>query len=181
MLKKFEKWTFWLLLLCLGNAVPLAIPFAITINASDKITDPQPAQNSIVYKKYHNDRFQYEIDYPETLIPQGEATNGDGQRFISKDGKIEMAVYARYNVFEQNISQLFQEYLTLSSKERAVKITYKVLKKNFFVISGNKGSKIFYQKTILRDDIVQTFEIEYENREKSTYDNVVATIAKSFQ
>lgn len=35
------------------------------------------------YRTYHNSRFDYSISYPaDILIPQGEAINGDGQKFF---------------------------------------------------------------------------------------------------
>src|SRR5574341_695767 len=40
------------------------------------------------YRTYHNARFNYSISYPfKVLIPQGEAVNGDGQKFLSQDGR----------------------------------------------------------------------------------------------
>lgn len=51
------------------------------------------------YKFYNNARFGYSISYPsDLLVPQGEAENGDGQKFLSMDKSAEMLVYGRYKI-----------------------------------------------------------------------------------
>lgn len=58
----------------------------------------QMAEANGQYEVYCNDRFDYCIDYPDFLIPQGEADNGDGQEFISADGQILMRVYHAFEI-----------------------------------------------------------------------------------
>jgi hypothetical protein len=57
----------------------------------------QSSENQLVprnFKIYINERYNYSILYPlDLLYPQGEAANGDGQKFLSKDGLVEMLVY----------------------------------------------------------------------------------------
>jgi hypothetical protein len=59
-------------------------------------------------------------------------------------------------------------------------VSYKTIKSNWFVVSGYNGGKIFYQKTMLKNDVLKTFSIEYDESQKSTYDTVTARIARSF-
>ena len=47
----------------------------------------------VVYKDYCNARFGFCISYPNTFKAQGESYNGDGQEFISADGKSSLLVY----------------------------------------------------------------------------------------
>ncbi|MCK9535870.1 MAG: hypothetical protein M0Q98_14455 [Pseudomonas sp.] len=54
------------------------------------------SDSSASYETYHNQRYDYRLEYPDFLIPQGEATNQDGQKFISKDQRIELLVYRDY-------------------------------------------------------------------------------------
>jgi len=55
-----------------------------------------------VYKRYHNARFGYSIDYRSDLLePQGEAANGDGQGFRSRDGSAELKVWAADNATKE--------------------------------------------------------------------------------
>ena len=49
------------------------------------------------WKSYTNARFAYAVRYPPALFPQGEADNGDGQIFLSRDGHAELLVYGSYD------------------------------------------------------------------------------------
>ena len=61
------------------------------------------------------------------------------------------------------------------------KITYKVSRSNWFVISGYENENIFYEKTIFRNDEFMTFEIEYPKDQKSIFNPIAAKISKSFK
>jgi hypothetical protein len=134
-----------------------------------------PAQKT--YKTYSNARFAYSISYPSDLLkPQGEAENGDGQIFLAKDGA-EMRVYGSNNVLEQTLKDVYQEALNDLGKG----VTYKLLRRDYFVVSGKKDGKIYYRKTIKRDDQFLTFTIEYDAGDKAVYDKVTTKIVASFK
>ena len=52
--------------------------------------------SSVIYETYHNQRYGYTVEYPSFLIGQGEASNQDGQKFVSEDQTIELLVYRDY-------------------------------------------------------------------------------------
>lgn len=134
--------------------------------------------NNLKYKHYVNVRFEFSVNYPsELLFPQGESDNGDGQRFISKDEKVEMTVSGIHSL-KKPLRVLYKE--AISERENAV-ITYKILKKDFFVISGKSNGKIFYQKTMEKDEVFKTFAIEYDESLKETFNPITATISNSFK
>ncbi len=128
------------------------------------------------YQTYSNARYGYAISYPSDLLtPQGEAENGDGQIFKNKDA--EMRVWGSHNALRRTLKQEYQA----GSKDYGRGITYQALLKNSFVISGRRGGKIFYQKTIFKDDQFFTLTIEYKESKRQVYDSVVTKIAKSFK
>lgn len=127
------------------------------------------------YKTYSNARFGYSVSYPANiLIPQGEPDNGDGQVFLSRDGHAEMRVFGRYNVQNETLRSAF------NSAQEGKSVTYKLLRGNFYVVSGHKDGKIFYEKTMLKGDTFKTFMIEYDEADASTYDAITARVARSF-
>ncbi len=134
------------------------------------------AQNN--YKTYTNARFKYSIDYPaDLLIPQGESENGDGQVFHEKSrSSVEMRVYGGYNVSNETLRSRYAELIRKWNN-----VTYKVIRRDWFVVSAMVNGKIHYQKTILRGDTFKTFEIEYDAVRGSTYNDVTDRIAKSFK
>ena len=129
------------------------------------------------YKTYANARFKYSISYPaDLLIPQGESENGDGQVFREKPGSVEMRVYGGYNVSNETLRSRYAELIRKWNN-----VTYKVIRRDWFVVSAMVNGKIHYQKTILRGDIFKTFEIEYDAVRGSTYNDVTDRIARSFK
>ena len=130
------------------------------------------------FKTYTNARFKYSISYPaDLLIPQGEAENGDGQVFKEKSASsVEMRVWGGY-ALDETLRGKFDELTRMWGKG----VTYKVLRKDWFVVSAMVNGKIHYQKTVWRGDTFKTFQIEYDAVRGSTYNEVTDRIAKSFK
>jgi hypothetical protein len=95
----------------------------------------------ITYKTYSNARFEYSISYPNLLVPQGEATNGDGQKFRSRDGRAELIVYGGHNALEKTLRDIYDDEVSATAHPKRV-VTYKVLRTDWFVVSGREGGKI---------------------------------------
>ena len=136
-----------------------------------------PPQNN--YQTYANARFKYSISYPaDLLVPQGEADNGDGQVFKEKgNSSVEMRVYGGYNALNETLAGRYEKLI----REWGNGVSYKVLRKDWFVVSAMVSGKIHYQKTMLRGDTFKTFEIEYDAVRGSTYNEVTDRISKSFK
>jgi hypothetical protein len=136
---------------------------------------PSPGKE-LRYKLYGNSRFGYSVEYPaELLIPQGEAPNGDGQIF--RNDEAEMRVYGSNLLLNETLQA---EYESLLKEKKGV--TYKVVKKDFFVISGKDKGRIYYQKMMHgENDDFLIFMIEYPETKRAIYDEVVTRIVKSFK
>ncbi len=135
------------------------------------------------YANYHNQRFNYSIAYPKDILyPQGESDDGDGQKFLSKDADASLIIYGSNNVLNQSLQDLYLEESRGGTHDNPKKVvTYKVLKNNWFVISGYNSGKIFYQKTILNKDQFKSFYFEYPASKKKIYDPITKHIASSFK
>lgn len=135
--------------------------------------------------KYGNARFGYEVSYPpDLLIPQGEAENGDGQCFLSREGDVELCVWGSHNAMDETIQSNFQKDIQEKTPGHPDKsVTFKQIKGSTYVVSGYLGDKIFYQKTIHipQDDIFTTCYLIYPADKKQEFDSVVTSISKSFQ
>jgi len=141
------------------------------------------SEQELVYKRYVNIRFGYGVSYPQALlIPQGEADNNDGQKFLSKEGDVELAVWGTNNVFDETLQSKFQNESMGHTKEHPdLQVTYKKLGINWFVVSGFIDGKVFYQKTIFDDETFLTCYITYPPERKQVWDQIAATISKSFK
>lgn len=145
--------------------------------------------NNISFDTYCNPRFRYCVDYPKGLVyPQPESENGDGRVFKNKKGEEILTVFGRNNSDPDfghiSLEQQFNDDLHGAEEENGNKgrvITYQKLGKDFFVISGLKNGKVFYQKTINKDEAFAFAILEYDENEKMIFDKVSDRIFKSFK
>lgn len=129
-------------------------------------------------RQYCNARFAFCIDYPKNFIMQAAPENGDGRTFKSKDGTVKMLAYGSNNSLMEKLSTRFNAE---SSSSDTRKVTYKLFKPDFFVISGVENKNVFYQKVLFKNDEYKTFLIIYPVTQKKIYDAVTAKIAASFK
>lgn len=169
------------------TALTLSISLSLLLCGSNNLPErsfSQPPATPIVqraaYRRYTNVRFAYAVSYPAgILIPQGEATNSDGQIFRSRDGHAEMRVFGRHNIDNETIKSAFEK--AVAGEDGAARVlTYKLLKGDTYVVSGRRNGKIFYEKTMLKGDVFKTFTIEYDESERARYDPITARISRSF-
>ena len=130
------------------------------------------------YDCYTNHKYGYVIAWPvKYLVPQGEADDGGGQYFTSKDGRAKLACWAVFNnVAGQTLQKAFQEAL----KESGTEPSYKHLGKDFFVVSGLKDGRIYYRKTVSGGRVQATFELTYDQALKAEFNPIAADLARSF-
>lgn len=158
-----------------GGAWPSNMISCATINGSIS------RGKGVTYRTYTNARYGYSIVYPVGLLePQGEAENGDGQKFLSKDKKVLLLVFGANNIDNDSAKTGFDKFVKDMNAEQGRVVTYKVLKKNWFVASGRHDNNLFYSKTIYRGDTFTSFIIEYPASERATYDPIVTRISRSF-
>ena len=60
------------------------------------------------------------------------------------------------------------------------KVTYKVQKANWFVLSGQTGQAIFYAKTLFSHDQFKSFELTYDRSAAALYNPLVSRVASCF-
>jgi hypothetical protein len=136
-----------------------------------------------VYKTYHNAKYEYSISYPKNILyPQGEADNGDGQKFLSKDAGAHLLVYGSNNALDESLAERFREESRDGMADNPKKVvTYKRLKNNWFIVSGFIAGRIFYQKTLLNQGQFKSFYFEYPENQKARYEPLIKGLVASFQ
>ncbi len=125
----------------LGGIFIICLVLGVCLVADARVTQEK-------YSTYSNARFSYVISYPAGLLtPQGESDNGDGQKFLSRDGQVEMIVYGSENASEQSLRDLYNSQLRGEGNAQSKRqVTYKVLRGNWFVVSGYEGDRVYYQR-----------------------------------
>jgi hypothetical protein len=137
-----------------------------------------PSPSAFVWKRYTNVRFQYSICYPEDLlIPQGESPNSDGQKFLAKDGA-QLLVFGRNAMGESLKDALASTEARLT--DSSGKITYRALRPNWFVVSGQNANADFYAKTLYSRDQFKSFELTYDHSATAVYKPLIGRLASCF-
>jgi hypothetical protein len=138
-----------------------------------------PASDDAAWATYANSRFAYSICYPKNLLnPQGESPNGDGQKFLAKDGA-QLLVYGSNNALNESINDVFNRTASRLAGTSG-KVTYKAIKPAWFVLSGQTSNTIFYAKTLYAKDLLLSFELTYDNSQSSVYNPVAAKLGSCF-
>jgi hypothetical protein len=131
------------------------------------------------WKTYTNARFRYGICYPaDLLVPQGEADNSDGQAFLAKDGA-KLLVYGSNNALNQTLKNVLDDTASRLARDSG-KVTYKAIKRNWFVVSGQDQQTVFYAKTIYAREQFKSFELTYDSSLSAVYKPVLNRLAGCF-
>ncbi|MDX8529723.1 hypothetical protein RFM41_10245 [Mesorhizobium sp. VK25A] len=128
---------------------------------------------------YVNARFGTVCAFPDQIFTERmpEPENGDGLEWHSTDGA-SVACYGSYNALGDTPKSLVEN--EKSSPESGEKITYSKAGKNWAVLSGTKGDKIFYRRSVFgKEDAIHSVFIEYPAALKAKYDPLVGAIAAS--
>jgi hypothetical protein len=146
------------------------------------LASPLLVAKDIVYDTYHNVNYDYSIEYPKNILtPQEADPDGAGRTFTSKnaDASLSLRANALNQPFEEIYNEACREEL---AQEPTRTITYKVIKPNWFVISGyREGGMIYYKKTILNNGMLKTFIFMYQANKKATYDPITKHLVASFK
>ena len=163
-----------------GSNVAPGTPITIRVSLGAKSV-PVSGENQ-TFKTYSNARFNYSIDYPDSLlIPQNESANSDGQTFQSADAQALLLVSGSYNALDETIESRFRKELAAAEQDGTRAITYQRQKSNWYVTSGDEGINTFYQKTMLKNGVFIEFRLTHPKAAEKSFDPVTTRISRSFR
>ena len=157
---------------------------SVVESRQNKVSSPTQSiphvHNVIVYgyNEYFNERFKYRVKYPNNLKEGKHSFNGDGCHFRSPDGTASFLVAGYWNNASMSDGTIENEYNDAVA-DYGYAVQYKILKSNYFVISGTKSGKIFYHVTKWLGDIGVTAILEYDESKEDSYNQACGTILKS--
>ena len=129
---------------------------------------------------YSNVRYDYSIDYPDTLLtPEEESPSLDGLVFQPKSGHADVRVWAR-TALDESVGD------ALRSDEQndcpGVTAAYEVSKPTYAAFScvTPKG-QIVYRKMVKRGDVLAVVRFEYDPGEQSIWDAAIKQMANSLR
>lgn len=113
--------------------------------------------------------------YPSEIFSEKiSSTSSDTEKTFFANGAI-LHVYGSILYPKSNLKNEYTSSLKAHSSNQS-QITYKIFKKDWFVISGTTEKNIFYQKSKISDKSLTTWEITYEKSRKQIYDQLVTQL-----
>jgi hypothetical protein len=131
---------------------------------------------------YANPRFGTTADYPADLftVLDPPPENGDGQRFHTPDGRADLTIYGAWSEAGDTPKSYVDEFVDASGAG----VTYRQITDHFFVASGMREGKIFYERCNLLahpEAVVHCFSISYPQQEKTEWDPIVSRLSSSLR
>ena len=136
----------------------------------------------VAFKKITPCSFSIEIPVDMKITKMYDDSSPDycDYEVLLKDGYSIMELHSLLNTrFDESTIDGFYQAALEGSK---LKITYKMLGSNFFVISGfnQENGNVVYWKRVLGENFVSDLHIEYNESRKSVIEKYIARISKSF-
>lgn len=97
----------------------------------------------INYNTYHNDSYDYSIDYPDDDYFQISKTYEDGMRLQNDNGEVLISLTSNWNPNGESLQQAYDK--AVREKPNA---TYKFLGKTFFTITYEDNGLLIFRKTM---------------------------------
>jgi hypothetical protein len=137
------------------------------------------AQDNHAWKTYTNERFGFSVCYPSDLLRPGTAPdNNDGLTFIGSNGA-KIAAWGSLNAMDWTLADSARQDEQRLAHD-AGRVTYKVIRKAFYVLSGRKGDQIFYNRTALANCKFSAVELTYPTADSAIWNAISARVSQCF-
>jgi len=136
-------------------------------------------QTQSSYVQYRNTKYRFSAQVPATLAKIQESSSGDKATASSEDGQTKLLFLVKRN--NQTIQQLYQEWTaehTVRDPDKTV--DYKVLRQDWFVVSGSDKTNDYYVKVAVRGPTAIFLCLEYPKDGGVFSKETLATLSKSF-
>jgi hypothetical protein len=166
-----------------GDQATIDVPVAVLSGGGDAAGSPQPQPQPSAapsspapppWVTYANERFEFSLTIPGSLQPTGSAANGDGQRFVSADGRGFLTVSGSNNVDGLTAEEVLAERRAALVAEGA-DFRYEDVEGQLVSLSGYVGDDIFYDRLAVGQGSVVSVEWRYPKTQREEYDAPVET------
>lgn len=139
----------------------------------------QVARDAAGFKVLADDKTGVQIGIPQKLLPKRDVTPSGGSRWQSADEKVTLDT-STTPPGGDDLAAIFEKAITVSPNSPR-KITYKLLRPDFFVVTGETPTGRFYRRLSAGPQGLRGFSIGYDKALAPTVDKLVIAIAASFE
>ena len=139
----------------------------------------QSARDAAGFKLLADDKTGVQIGIPQKLLPKRDVTPSGGSRWQSADEKVTLDT-STTPPGGDDLAAIFEKAITVNPNSPR-KITYKLLRPDFFVVTGETPTGRFYRRLSAGPQGLRGFSIGYDKALAPTVDKLVIAIAASFE
>lgn len=138
----------------------------------------QAARDATGFRVLDDTRTGVRIGIPEKVLPRRETTPAGGSRWQSADGRITLDATA--SPPGEDLAASFERATAVNRNVPGRKITYKLLRPDFFVVTGETPTGKFYRRLAAGPEGTRGFSIGYDKALAQVVDRLVIAIAATF-
>ena len=164
---------------------PGRLPLVVCVLAG-LMTSSRPATAATAvtqgWSSYKNERFGFQLSYPGGLFQRTETPNSErGALWTSTDGAARLIATASLNETSETIGA-YRAFVMRETYADA-KFDYTPAKNNWFVLSGRKDDRIFYERItfVCQGRFIYGWQLNYPASQKRKYDAIVEAIHRSYK
>ena len=137
----------------------------------------QEARDAAGFRLVADEKTGARIGVPTKLLPKSSVTP-TGSRWQSADDKVTLDTFA--SPPGDTLESIFEKAVAVNPNNPGRKITYKLLRPDFFVVTGETPTGRFYRRLAIGPQGLRGFSIGYDKALAATVDKLVIAIAGSF-
>ena len=134
------------------------------------------------WRDYHNESFGITAVYPSRVFRfERASTAGDGELFVSKDGRAQLLIGALQN--EEGYSPASYQRFIASHSYPGLSADYAPVRGTWTVLSGTMGETMVYEKAMFScgGRGISSFAMTYPVEQRGLYDRIVERIEHTFR
>ena len=139
----------------------------------------QAARDAAGFKMFADEKTGVQIGIPTKLLPKRDVTPSGGSRWQSADQKVTLDTSTTPPGGE-DLAAIFNKAIAVNPNSPR-KITYKLLRPDFFVVTGETPRGRFYRRLSAGPQGLRGFSIGYDKALAPSVDKLVIAIAASFE
>jgi hypothetical protein len=133
------------------------------------------------WRDYRNEHLGITAVYPSRVFRfERASTAGDGELFVSKDGRARLLIGAMEN-HDHFSPESYQRFIA-SQSYPGLKVDYSPVRGTWTVLSGTMGETMVYEKAMFScgGRVISSFAMTYPVEQRSLYDRIVERIEHTF-
>jgi peptidoglycan hydrolase-like protein with peptidoglycan-binding domain len=134
----------------------------------------KPKQDAVGWRMLNDGVSGIRLGLPAKLVPQATGIAG-GSRWASARGEVQIETF-RIAAPGTTLQASFEQQQKVAER----KVSYKLLRPDFFIVSGLQGLKKVYVRAAFKDGEVRGFIILYDQALEGTVDPVVIAMSSAF-